>query len=153
MRGDVAPDHPLRATRDLYIPKSKRRDTDEPIIVMACFTCNQMKGDRFPEQWDRFMQRNPRWWEVGAGKRSAKVKQTPPAPVVLPMAHSLYILQHGKRAYRSWVERGCPEPGRPLRPGEPIPIQFEDPGQQAAFEAYAKKYRHVLRVPDEGHPR
>lgn len=153
MRGDVAPDHPLRATRDHYIPKSKRRDTDEPIIVMACFTCNQIKADRFPEQWDRFMLRNPRWWEIVAGKRSAKAKRPPPAPVVLPMAHSLYILKHGKRAYRSWVERGCPEPGRPLLKDEPVPIEFEDPAQQAAFEAYAKKYRHVLRVPDQGDAR
>lgn len=140
----VAPDHPLRATRDHYIPKSKRLETEAPIIVMACFTCNQIKGDRFPEQWDRFMQRNPRWWEP-RGHRT-------PAPQVaakpLPIAHTQYILKHGTKAYRRWEAAGFPV-YRPLRPDEPIPHEFDDPAQQAAFEAYAKKYRCVLRVREE----
>lgn len=150
MRCDVAPDHPLRATRDHYIPKSKRRDTDEPIIVMACFTCNQIKGDRFPEQWDRFMQRNPCWWEAWTPRQ--KVKQAPPPPTKpLPIEHTKFILTHGTRAYRAWEAKGFPPHVRmrPLRPDEPVPREFEDPGQQAAFEAYAKKYRNVLRVPDD----
>lgn len=144
MRGNVAPDHPLRATRDHYIPKSKRAETDDPIIVMACFTCNQIKGDRFPEQWDRFMVRNPRWWEP----RGQRAKAPPTKPPPLPIAHTQYILKYGTRAYRAWVARGCREL-RPLRPNEPIPKEFDDPAQQAAFEAYARKYRHVLRVPTE----
>lgn len=150
MRGDVAPDHPLRATRDHYIPKSKRAETDEPIIVMACFTCNQIKADRFPEQWDRFMLRNPRWWEVRTSKQ--KVKQDPPPKAKpLPYEHTRYILQYGTRAYREWESAGFPPivKTRPLRPDEPVPREFDDPGQQAAFEAYAKKYRNVLRVPDD----
>jgi hypothetical protein len=55
-----------------------------------------------------------------------------------------------------WEAKGFPPiiRMRPLHPGEAVPREFEDPGQQAAFEAYAKKYRNVLRVPDdEPHPR
>lgn len=147
MRSDVAPSHPLRATRDHYIPKSKRREIDEPIIVMACFTCNQIKGDRFPEQWDRFMLRNPRWWDP----KGARQKSSPPVkPAPLPITHTKYILVHGTRAYRKWVADGCPEKPemRPLRKDEPLPIEYDDPLKQAAFEAaYTKWGRWMLRVP------
>lgn len=37
---------------------------------------------------------------------------------------------------------------RPLRKDEPIPKEFDDPAQQEAFESYARKYRHMLRVRD-----
>ena len=148
MRGDVASDHPLRATRDHYMPKSQRRGDDEVIIVMACFTCNQIKADRFPEQWDRYMQRNPRWWEPkGENKKRSAAK---PAP--LPIEHSQYILKHGKKAYRAWVAVGCPEKPllRPLRKDEPLPIEYDDPIKQAAFDAtYTKWGRWLLRVPVE----
>jgi len=147
MRCDVAPDHPLRATKDHYIPKSRRLETDENIIVMACFTCNNLKGDRFPEQWDRFMARNPRWWEPRESRsKPAPVAATPP----LPMAHSMYILKHGKKAYKQWVADGCQTPVRmrPLRPDEPLPIEYEDPKSQAAFEACYRTNRHNLRVPE-----
>lgn len=31
------------------------------------------------------------------------------APVVLPMEDSKYILKHGKKAYRSWLQMGRPD--------------------------------------------
>lgn len=147
MRADVAPNHPLRATRDHYMPKSRRKGDDETIIVMACYTCNHIKADRFPEQWDRFMKRNPRWWEP-RGQRPPHVPAEPSRP--LPYDHSIYILKHGKKAYRAWVAAGSPEKPlmRPLRPDEPIPIEYDDPLKQAAFEAaYTKWGRWLLRVP------
>lgn len=62
MRTDVEKHHPLFATRDHMIPKSKING-NQNTRVWACFQCNQIKADRFPEQWERFMKRNPRWWE------------------------------------------------------------------------------------------
>lgn len=154
MRGDVEPSHPLRATRDHYMPKSRRRGGDETIIVMACYTCNHIKADRFPEQWDRFMQRNPRWWEP-RGEKPQPIPATKPAP--MPIEHSKYILAHGKKAYRQWVADGCPQKPalRPLRPDEPLPIEYDDPVKQAAFEAaYSKWGRWLLRVAadNDSHP-
>lgn len=46
-------------TRDHVHPKSKGgRST-----VMACYECNQIKGDMLPTEWAVFMVENPRWWE------------------------------------------------------------------------------------------
>jgi hypothetical protein len=147
MRGDVAPDHPLRATRDHYIPKSKRREIEEPIIVIACFTCNQIKGDRFPEQWDRFMQRNPRWWEPTAVRPKAPPTKLPP----LPIEHTKYILEHGKKAYRLWVADGCALKVelRPLRKDETIPKRYDDPKAQEAYERVYADRKWMLRVPPD----
>lgn len=30
-------------------------------------------------------------------------------PAIIPIEHSKYILAHGKKAYRRWVEGGCPD--------------------------------------------
>ena len=37
-------------------------------------------------------------------------------PAIMPIEHSKYILDHGKKAYRLWVASGCPDimPQRPL---------------------------------------
>lgn len=136
----------LLKTRDHYIPLSRGGKNDKANIRMACYRCNSIKGNMMPDLWERFMQDNPMWWtkQINVAKPGAL------KPTVLPASHSKYILTYGKKAYRSWVARGCPTPPydmRRLRPDEPIPIEFEDPAQQAAFEAYAKKYRHILRVP------
>ena len=58
---------------------------------------------------------------------------------------------------KRWATRNDPLPVetkemRPLRPDEAIPIEFYDPAKQAAFEAYAKKYRYILRVPVDYDP-
>src|SRR5258707_264325 len=80
MRTDVDKSHPLFATRDHVMPKSKNNGNPNP-KVWACFFCNQLKADRFPEQWERFMQRNPRWWEhpfFGVEKNAAPKLPSPP---------------------------------------------------------------------------
>lgn len=41
------------------MPKSKGgRQT-----VPCCFTCNQLKGSKKPEKWQKFMIENPEWWK------------------------------------------------------------------------------------------
>lgn len=152
MRCDVAVDHPLRATRDHYMPKSRRRGDDAVIIVMACFTCNQAKGDRFPEQWDRFMQCNPNWWGPRGERQPIQAPPQPPKkPNPPPYDHTMYILKHGLKAYRKWLAAGCPVI-RPLRKDEPAPHEFDDPEQQAIFESYARKYHYLMRVPTDAAP-
>lgn len=45
-------------TRDHYLPRS----LGGTAIVMACYACNQQKGDMLPTEWDAFMAANPEWW-------------------------------------------------------------------------------------------
>lgn len=33
----------------------------------------------------------------------------PTPPVVLPYGHSIYILKNGKKAYKRWMQMGCPD--------------------------------------------
>lgn len=146
---DIDPKGSLFPTRDHVIPRSKLNGVPGK-IVWACRKCNQLKADRFPEQWERFMHRNPRWWEhpviTGEPKKRAAVKKPEP----LPLLHTQYILEYGKREYKLWVAKGCPPPLftlRPLRKDEPIPIEYDDPIKQAAFEAAYKNRRYMLRVP------
>ena len=84
-------------------------------------------------------------------KRWARRSDPAPEPAKpLPIEHTKYILTYGKKRYRIWVEKGCPTPPydlRPLRADEPIPIEYDDPIKQAAFEALYKDRRWLLRVP------
>jgi len=98
--------------------------------TLACALCNGLKRDMTPHEWAEFMMMNPEWWLNPKFRRGSDRKP-------LPIEDTRLILTHGTKAYRA------------LRAGEPIPIEFDDPAKQAAFEAYAKKYRHVLRVPDD----
>jgi hypothetical protein len=45
-------------TRDHYMPRS----VGGRKIVMACTTCNNIKGDMLPHEWRQFMADNPQWW-------------------------------------------------------------------------------------------
>lgn len=154
MQTDVEVSHPLYATRDHFYPRSKNNGNPNK-KVWACYQCNQIKADRDPIQWERFMARNPRWWllpmwneehRTTAAKLSAPVIEKPRP---LPLAHTKYILTHGKKAYRIWVADGCPEKLalRPLRKDEPFPIEFDDPIKQAAWESVYKDRKWLLRVP------
>lgn len=49
----------LAVTRDHVHPKSKGGRK----IVLACRTCNAIKGNMLPDDWKAFMQSFPRWWE------------------------------------------------------------------------------------------
>jgi hypothetical protein len=49
----------LAVTRDHHHPKSKGGRK----IVLACRTCNSIKGDMLPADWKAFMESFPAWWE------------------------------------------------------------------------------------------
>lgn len=139
MRTDVENDHPLFATRDHFVPKSKNNGNPNK-LVPACFQCNQIKADRFPEQWERFMLLNPRWWEKPTWNdehRATAAKLPPPEkPKPPPYWQTMRFLKNAQ--YAKW---------RPLRRDEPFPIEFEDPIRQAAWESIYKDRKWLLRVP------
>jgi hypothetical protein len=47
-------------TRDHVVPRSKGGKR----TVLACATCNHMKGDMMPNEWQEFMSRFPFWWTM-----------------------------------------------------------------------------------------
>lgn len=49
----------LAATRDHVKPKSQGGIA----VVWACRACNEVKRDMGLDEWQRFMERNPRWWK------------------------------------------------------------------------------------------
>lgn len=87
----------LMPTRDHIHPRSKggRR------IVWACWTCNHMKGDMTLEQWTSLMAAHPRWWH-GVPKKQHQKRAPAGQLAVIPYAESMFILKHGKKAYRAW---------------------------------------------------
>jgi hypothetical protein len=48
----------LAKTKDHVIPLSRGGSKTVP----ACYACNTLKGDMFPETWQLFMLKNPSWW-------------------------------------------------------------------------------------------
>ena len=51
----------VAATRDHVVPQSR----GGVVVVWACFTCNNLKGDMLPSEWQAFMDANPFWWITG----------------------------------------------------------------------------------------
>jgi 5-methylcytosine-specific restriction endonuclease McrA len=49
----------LAATRDHVIPKVR----GGTYKVWCCFACNNLKEDKSPAQWTKFMADNPEWWK------------------------------------------------------------------------------------------
>lgn len=49
----------VAATRDHVMPRS----AGGLRTVLACFQCNNLKGDMLPDQWTAFMAANPEWWK------------------------------------------------------------------------------------------
>lgn len=127
---------PLYATRDHFVPKSKNRGGPHK-MVWACRLCNSLKADRMPEQWTRFMQRNPRWWEhpYFTGERRRRVTLPPERKPPPPYWQTMRFLRNAE--FRDW---------RPLRKDEPIPKRYDNPVAQAAYEAVYKDRKWMLRV-------
>ena len=58
---------------------------------------------------DRWETRNisgepPRPWWVHGNDMAWHVVTPPPEPVILSIEHTKYILTHGRKAYRKWLE-------------------------------------------------
>lgn len=117
--------HDLIATVEHIIPVSRGGNMKGDNLTLACSLCNGLKGDMTPHQWAEFMMSNPRWWE----KHQRKYRR----PKVARLFDREYTL-------------------RPLKKGEPIPIRYDDPYAQAAFEGAYRGREYLLRVevaPDE----
>lgn len=133
----------LERTRDHYIPLSRGGKNSKENIKAACYQCNNLKGNMMPDEWERFMRDNPLWW---AAQVNVNRQTNLPLAKLAPTSH-LRSMTAEENARRIKAYIAAKPQFRPLRPDEPIPHEFDDPDQQAAFESYAKKYRHVLRVP------
>lgn len=139
--------HDLTATVEHIVPISLGGGVRGENTTLACWFCNNLKGSMSPQQWAEFMMMNPKWWE--RAKRVSASNRRFARRADLPIEETKMILREGKKAWKRWVDQGR-QPSvemRPLRPDEPLPIEYDDPKSQAAFEAHARKNRHNLRVP------
>lgn len=55
----------LVPTRDHVMPVS-RGGTRK---IICCLTCNGIKGDMLPQQWEIYMANNPGWWLLSKAER------------------------------------------------------------------------------------
>lgn len=135
----------LRKTRDHYIPISRGGSNAKSNIKAACYACNHLKGDMMPDQWEQFMLDNPQWWTT---RKHVKCLTLGPIAKLAPAAdlRLMSAMENGRRI-KAYMEKN-PQL-RPLRKDEPIPISFEDPIQQAAYEAVYKDRKWLLRVPTD----
>ncbi len=62
---------------------------------------------------------------------------------VIPYADSMYILRHGKKAWRAMKAASMVAPNS-------VPVEYSDPDAQAAFEAVYRNRLHMLRVDPGG---
>lgn len=124
----------LMPTRDHIHPRSKGGRE----IIWACWTCNHIKADMTPQQWAGLMAANPKWWHGVAKERRRAARLSD----ILPYADSMYILRHGKKAWREMVAKREAVGAPPA-----VPVRYDDPKAQAAFEAVYKDRLHMLRTP------
>lgn len=121
---------PLRATRDHYYPRSKNKGLVGN-IVYCCFFCNQVKGDRSPEEWQRFMKRNPEFWTHPYFTGRPKIKQ--------PVRIKAKPLEETRAFLREAALRTMTAPPA-------VPKEYEDPDAQRAFELTYRGKLHLLRI-------
>lgn len=91
--------HQLTATIDHILPLCRGGTMKGDNITLACQRCNGLKGDMTPHQWAEYMMLNPKWWEGTRFQRKMGREMGRP----LPIEHTRYIFEHGKKAYREWV--------------------------------------------------
>lgn len=127
-------DHPLHPTREHVVPRAHGGTN----WVWVCYQCNHIKGDRTERAWRTYMAAHPRWWGQQSVTEPAFVP-TPQQPFKIDSyADSIYILRHGKKAWRAMKVAG----------EIPTSVQVEypnDPQAQAAFEAVYRDRLHLLR--------
>ena len=83
----------LMPTRDHDHPRSKGGQK----TTVCCWSCNHIKADKTMEQWRAFMRAHPRW-HVSMPPKDFRPPHN--GPNILPMADTVFILTHGKRAWR-----------------------------------------------------
>ena len=55
--------HSRFATKDHVIPRSQFGGNNAENIVWCCRACNQLKGNKMPEDWQLYMKDHPSWWK------------------------------------------------------------------------------------------
>lgn len=88
----------LFKTRDHYIPLSKGGSNTKENIRMACYRCNNLKGNMMPEAWERFMAENPVWWDSQINVKAPVAKEA------LPVFHELSRFPKESGYYKRWLE-------------------------------------------------
>ena len=73
-------------TRDHVTPKSMGGTR----TVWCCTTCNGIKSNMLPSQWQRYMNENPRWW---IGRESTAFCN--PCPVLVMVSQFFYERRYG----------------------------------------------------------
>lgn len=138
----------LAATRDHTWPKS----WGGRITVPCCRQCNEIKGNMHPADWEAFMERFPEWWLRPEFRRIGDhvaarllLRRSDEKPTVIPYEQSMMIMRHGKDHWRAWKLSGNPICECCRRP--PLPIEYDDPKKQAAFEGAYRDRAYMLRVP------
>lgn len=134
----LRPAHALTATVEHIVPLSRGGAMRGDNITLACSLCNGLKGNMTPQEWTEFMIANPGWWRKAAGK-------------IVPVAETKMIRREGKKAWRIWRQGQ-----ENVRIPTSVPVEYDDPIAQAAFEGVYKNRLHMLRVPtttagDDGH--
>lgn len=119
--------HPrLTPTRDHVVPRSYGGRK----IVICCLTCNGIKANMLPEQWESYMAANPGWWLLTKAERRLRTRQArnssghmirhqperqgspKPAPVVVPPEliwptpdqFSQMVAEESKRRHPNWPD-------------------------------------------------
>lgn len=143
IRGELAGERYADATIDHKIPRCRGGSNEMENLVLACRKCNHEKADDsyeyFMAQIRRRVQRPQQRARQGipAGRPRPTYGPTHYRSQPLSLADSQYILRHGKKAWRAMKE----QQGAPTA----VPIAYDDPKAQAAFEAVYKDRLYMLR--------
>lgn len=89
---EMIPYSDTHPTRDHVYPRSRGGTR----TIWACVTCNNMKANMLPEDWQTFMDENPRWWV-----KKPCLAYTRPCPVTVMVAEFFMTIRHGKWTTRS----------------------------------------------------
>lgn len=79
-----------------------------------------------PEEWAIFMAAHPEWWLNVRGPGRSGVGKPPPWQETCRFLREAHL--------------------RTLKKSEPIPVAYEDPKAQAAYEAVYANRKYLLRV-------
>ena len=138
----------LEPTRDHHpIPRSRGGTK----TIICCYTCNNIKGDMSAPDWDAFMQSNPEWWAMAKSVRRKRVRgvrvirqpENPSAPLAAAFANARRLADLGfvRKVAREFEKQYV----EPLS----LPVEYDDPEAQQAFEGAYKDRLSLLRIDTE----